>query len=109
MSTISKSTYGYVRVSTREQKEDRQLLALRELSIPEENIFLDKQLMTEDFFRLSTGLSGELLQKYVNYGGRIAIYGGYSHYTSKPLKNFIYENNKERDVFFHTIEKASTC
>ena len=70
------------------------------------NIFLDKQLMTEDFFRLSTGLSGELLQKYVNYGGRIAIYGGYSHYTSKPLKNFIYENNKERDVFFHTIEKA---
>ena len=50
MSTISKSTYGYVRVSTREQKEDRQLLALRELSIPEENIFLDKQ-SGKDFLR----------------------------------------------------------
>ena len=35
--------YGYIRVSTRDQKEDRQLLAMRELSIPEENIYLDKQ------------------------------------------------------------------
>lgn len=29
--------YGYIRVSTREQNEDRQILALRELSIPEKN------------------------------------------------------------------------
>lgn len=35
--------YGYIRVSTREQNEDRQLIALREMSIPEKNIFLDKQ------------------------------------------------------------------
>ncbi len=41
--TISKSTYGYVRVSTREQNEDRQIIALREMSIPEQNIFMDKQ------------------------------------------------------------------
>ena len=27
--------YGYIRVSTREQNEDRQILALKELSIPE--------------------------------------------------------------------------
>lgn len=38
-----KKTYGYVRVSTREQNEDRQLLAMRGMSVPEENIFLDKQ------------------------------------------------------------------
>ena len=36
-------TYGYIRVSTREQNEDRQLIALREISIPEQNIFIDKQ------------------------------------------------------------------
>lgn len=35
--------YGYVRVSTKEQKEDRQLLALREAGVPEGHIFLDKQ------------------------------------------------------------------
>jgi DNA invertase Pin-like site-specific DNA recombinase len=35
--------YGYIRVSTREQNEDRQLIALREMSVPEKNIFMDKQ------------------------------------------------------------------
>ena len=64
------------------------------------NIVIDKNLIVEDFFILSKGLAGEILQKYVNYGGRIAIYGDYSHYTSKPLKDFIYESNKGKDVFF---------
>jgi DNA invertase Pin-like site-specific DNA recombinase len=40
---IISNTYGYIRVSTREQNEDRQLIALREMSIPEQNIFMDKQ------------------------------------------------------------------
>ena len=35
--------YVYIRVSTREQNEDRQILALKELSIPEKNMFIDKQ------------------------------------------------------------------
>lgn len=35
--------YGYVRVSTREQNEQRQMIALREFGIPERHIFLDKQ------------------------------------------------------------------
>ena len=68
------------------------------------NIVIDKKHITEDFFILSRGLAGEILQKYINYGGRIAIYGDYSHYTSKPLKDFIYESNKGRDVFFVATE-----
>ena len=64
------------------------------------NIVIDKKLIVEDFFILSTGLAGEILQKYTNYGGRIAIYGDYSRYTSKPLKDFIYESNKGKNVFF---------
>lgn len=35
--------YGYVRVSTKEQNEDRQMIALRKLAVPERNIFIDKQ------------------------------------------------------------------
>ena len=35
--------YGYIRVSTREQNADRQLLALRDAAIPGQNIFTDKQ------------------------------------------------------------------
>ena len=42
--------YGYVRVSTKDQNEDRQYIALRDLCIPEENIFMDKQ-SGKDFVR----------------------------------------------------------
>ena len=35
--------YGYIRVSPREQNEDRQRLALAALPVPEENIYMDKQ------------------------------------------------------------------
>ena len=35
--------YGYIRVSTREQNEERQLIAMEELQIPRSNIFIDKQ------------------------------------------------------------------
>ncbi len=38
-----KKKYGYVRVSTREQNEDRQMIAMAEMDIPKQNIFLDKQ------------------------------------------------------------------
>lgn len=37
------NSYGYIRVSTREQNEDRQLIAMRELHIPQERIYMDKQ------------------------------------------------------------------
>lgn len=71
------------------------------------SLILPKKLVAEDFFVLSTGLAGEVLQKFVNYGGRIAIYGDYSRYTSKPLKDFIYESNKGKDVFFvSSLEEA---
>lgn len=36
-------SYGYIRVSSRDQNEDRQLLAIQQLSIAQENIFIDKQ------------------------------------------------------------------
>ena len=35
--------FGYIRVSTKEQNEDRQLIAMRELHIPEKNLYIDKQ------------------------------------------------------------------
>lgn len=35
--------YGYARVSTREQKEDRQMIALAGVQVPRRNIYMDKQ------------------------------------------------------------------
>ena len=43
-------TYGYVRVSTRDQNEDRQLIAMRNFGVTDSNIFLDKQ-SGKDFHR----------------------------------------------------------
>lgn len=37
------AVYGYVRVSTREQNEDRQIIALSEKKVPRKNIYIDKQ------------------------------------------------------------------
>lgn len=43
MEVGTKMMYGYVRVSTREQNEDRQMRALYKVEVPRENIYLDKQ------------------------------------------------------------------
>lgn len=37
------NTYGYARVSTKEQREDRQMIALMEAEVPRKNIYMDKQ------------------------------------------------------------------
>ena len=47
---MSRRTYGYVRVSTRSQKEDRQLYAMREFGVPAEHIVVEKQ-SGKDFAR----------------------------------------------------------
>ncbi|MBQ7887602.1 MAG: DUF4180 domain-containing protein [Clostridia bacterium] len=68
---------------------------------------IDKRAICEDFFILSRGLAGEILQKYTNYHIHVAIYGDYSRYASKPLRDFIYESNKGNHVFFvPTLEEA---
>jgi len=61
---------------------------------------LRKEQIDEPFFRLSTGLAGEVLQKFVNYQMRLATVGDFSGYTSKPLRDFIHESNKGRHFFF---------
>ena len=83
------------------------LLMSAKYEVGTKNIVISKSLIADNFFILSSGFAGEMLQKYINYGGRIAIYGDYSHYTSKPLHDFIYETNKGSNVFFvSTLEEA---
>lgn len=47
-----KRIYGYVRCSSTDQNEDRQMIALRKASVPKKNIFMDKQ-SGKDFDRPS--------------------------------------------------------
>jgi hypothetical protein len=61
---------------------------------------LYKESLNESFFDLKTGLAGEILQKFSNYRFKLAIIGDFSHYTSKSLRDFIYECNKGNMVYF---------
>lgn len=63
-------------------------------------IVIYKESLDESFFDLRTGLAGEILQKFTNYQMKLAIVGDFSIYSSKNLKDFIYECNKGKLVYF---------
>jgi hypothetical protein len=70
-------------------------------------IILEKPSVNEDFFKLSTKLAGDVLQKFVNYDMKLAVVGDYSSYTSKPLQDFIAESNRGNVCFFvSTLQEA---
>ncbi len=62
--------------------------------------------LTDDFFRLRTGVAGAFLQKLRTYGYRVAIVGDVSAWTadSQALRDFIYESNKLGQVIFAADE-----
>jgi hypothetical protein len=70
-------------------------------------IIIDKSFLCEEFFQLSTGLAGEILQKFINYQVKVAIIGDFSEYTSKSFKDFVYECNKGENIFFLQNEKEA--
>lgn len=56
----------------------------------------------DDFFRLSTRIAGEAIQKFVNYQRRLVVVGDISRHldASKPLRDFVYESNRGAHVWF---------
>ncbi len=54
----------------------------------------------EDFYNLSSGLAGDILQKFENYQVCLAIYGDFSIYKSKALQDFIRESNRGKRIRF---------
>ena len=72
-----------------------------------DRLAIEKSMLANDFFILSTRFAGEALQKLINYRFKIAIFGDYSHYTSKPLKDFMRESNRGRDVFFVATQEEA--
>ncbi|HDR7800517.1 TPA: DUF4180 domain-containing protein [Bacillus tropicus] len=89
------------------------LMATVQYEVDAKHIVIDKSLISESFFDLKTRLAGDILQKFINYRVKIAIVGDFSMYTSESLKDFIYECNKSKDIFYlateqQAIEKLST-
>ncbi|MBL7974068.1 MAG: DUF4180 domain-containing protein [Candidatus Kapabacteria bacterium] len=72
-----------------------------------DKLILHEENITPEFFDLRTGIAGEILQKFSNYQGYLAIVGDFSKYTSKSLQDFIRESNKQgRIVFVSTVDEA---
>lgn len=72
-----------------------------------DKLIVNKSSVAENFFVLRTGIAGEILQKFINYHKKIAIVGDYSQYTSKALKDFIYESNNGNSIYFvSSLEEA---
>lgn len=63
-------------------------------------VIIDKENLTEDFFDLSNKIAGNILQKVINYNMKLAIIGEFSNYDSKALRDFIFECNSGKDIFF---------
>ncbi|MFC4812824.1 DUF4180 domain-containing protein [Paenibacillus sp. GCM10023250] len=63
-------------------------------------LLLDKANVAEEFFELRTKLAGDILQKFTNYGVKLAIVGDFGGYGSKSLRDFIYECNQGKRFFF---------
>lgn len=72
-----------------------------------DRIILSKSAICEEFFDLKTKLAGEILQKFINYRTKIAVVGDFSVYTSKSLKDFIYESNNGKCIFFVSSQKQA--
>jgi hypothetical protein len=63
-------------------------------------IIIYEKNLHPDFFRLHTGLAGDILQKFSNYRIRLAIIGHFSKFTSSSLQDFIRESNRGRSICF---------
>jgi len=70
-------------------------------------IVINESSITKSFFDLKTGIAGEILQKFSTYQMKLAIVGDFSIYTSKSLKDFIFESNKGSQVFFLSNEEEA--
>lgn len=63
-------------------------------------VILDENQICPSFFDLSTGMAGEILQKFANYKVKMIIIGDFDKYQSRSLQDFIYESNQGKVVNF---------
>jgi hypothetical protein len=71
-------------------------------------VVLPVERLDPEFFRLSSGLAGDVLQKFVNYRVRVAILGDITAHVeaSDALRDFVWESNRGEHVWFVADEAA---
>jgi hypothetical protein len=79
-----------------------------------DGILLHEHLLSPDFFNLSNGMAGEILQKFSNYRMQLAIVGNFENYTHKSINDFMFESNKTGHIIFvgsvsEALKRLSKC
>ena len=71
-------------------------------------VVLPVERLDPEFFRLSTGIAGEIAQKLVNYRLRLAVVGDISEHVaeSNALRDFVWESNHGDQIWFMADEQA---
>lgn len=65
-----------------------------------DKLLVRKEHLCDDFYDLSTGLAGDILQKFSNYRVRLAILGDFSDLTKTSIRDFMRESNRQGQVNF---------
>jgi hypothetical protein len=71
-------------------------------------IIIKEDQITPAFFDLKTGIAGDILQKFSTYNVTLAIIGNFSKYSSKSLRDFVFESNKYGRINFVSSLKEAT-
>lgn len=87
-----------------ELRTDRQAVELLGLAWEQRANFLviPVERLGDDFFRLSTGVAGAIVQRFANYRMRVAIAGDISRHVSESsaFRDFVYEANRGDQIWF---------
>ena len=65
-------------------------------------IAIPVERLSEDFFTLSTRVAGDVVQKIVTYGMKVAVVGDISRFLkrSAPLGDWVRESNRGQELWF---------
>ncbi len=64
------------------------------------HLLLHRGQLADEFFNLRSGLLGEILQKFVTYGMKLAILGDFSQHPSRSFRDFVRECNRGHQIYF---------
>ena len=70
-------------------------------------VIIPVERLSAEFFQLSTGLAGQIMQKFVQYRRGLVICGDISPYVaqSNTLKALVYESNRGPHIWFMPTEQ----
>jgi uncharacterized protein DUF4180 len=102
--TVAQVSYFECARDGKKLRSDRDAVDLigEALGVGAELIVIPVERLHDDFFRLRTGVAGQMLQKFMTYGKRVAILGDISHHveTSAAFRDLVFESNRGEDIWF---------